>query len=41
LAEAIKKDLLLKILPILDSFNLAEKKIPSNEKDDKNLKGLF
>jgi len=41
LAEAIKKDMLLKILPTLDSFNLAEKNIPAKEKDDKNLKGLL
>jgi len=41
LAEAIKKDMLLKILPTLDSFNLAEKNIPTKEKDDKNLKGLL
>ena len=41
LAEAIKKDMLLKIFPTLDSFNLAEKNIPTKEKDDKNLKGLL
>jgi len=41
IAEAVKEDLVLRILPILDSFYLAEKTIPANEKEDENLKGLL
>ncbi|MDD5696693.1 MAG: nucleotide exchange factor GrpE [Candidatus Pacebacteria bacterium] len=41
ITEAMKEELLFKLLPVLDSFNLAEKNIPLKEKDDKNLKGLL
>ncbi len=34
-------NLILKILPILDNFELAEKNLSENLKDDKNVKGLL
>jgi len=34
-------DLILKILPILDNFELVEKKMPKELKGDKNVKGLL
>jgi len=34
-------ELVLKILPILDNFEIAEKKIPDNLKNDENIKGLL
>ena len=34
-------NLILKILPILDNFDLAEKKLPENLKNDENIKGLL
>ncbi len=34
-------DLILKILPILDNFELAEKKMPEQLKKDENIKGLL
>lgn len=33
--------IILKILPILDNFDLAEKKLPENLKDDENVKGIL
>jgi len=33
--------LILKILPILDNFEIAEKKLPENLKNDENSKGLL
>lgn len=33
--------LLLKILPILDNFEIAEKNLPENLKNDENVKGLL
>jgi len=33
--------LISKILPILDNFELAEKKLPENLKNDENIKGLL
>ena len=33
--------LILKILPILDNFEIAEKKLPENLKNDENVKGLL
>ncbi len=35
------EDLILKILPILDNFEIAEKKLPENLKEDDNVKGLL
>ncbi len=34
-------DLILKILPILDNFELVENKLPEQSKNDKNIKGLL
>lgn len=34
-------NLILKILPILDDFNLIEKKIPKDLKEDENIKGVL
>ena len=34
-------ELILKILPILDNFNLAEKKIPENLEKEENVKGIL
>ncbi|MBZ9571986.1 nucleotide exchange factor GrpE [Patescibacteria group bacterium] len=34
-------DLILKILSILDNFEIVEKKIPANLKNDENVKGLL
>ncbi len=34
-------ELILKILPILDNFDLAEKKIPENLKREENVKGVL
>ncbi len=34
-------DLILKILPILDNFDLVEKNLPANLKNDNNIKGLL
>jgi len=33
--------IILKILPILDNFEIAEKKLPENLKNDENIKGLL
>jgi len=33
--------LILKILPILDNFEIAEKKLPENLKNDENIKGVL
>jgi molecular chaperone GrpE len=33
--------LILKILPILDNFEIAEKKLPENLKNDENVKGIL
>ena len=34
-------DLILKILPILDNFDLVKKKLPENLKKDENVKGIL
>jgi len=36
-----KEEFILKILPILDNFDLAEKKLPENLKNDANVKGIL
>jgi len=36
-----KESLFAELIPILDSFNLAEKAIPEKEKGDNNVKGLI
>ncbi|MDD5569358.1 MAG: nucleotide exchange factor GrpE [Candidatus Pacebacteria bacterium] len=36
-----KEDFLLKLLPILDNFERAEKSIPQDKKNDENIKGLL
>jgi len=33
--------LILKILPVLDNFDVAEKKLPENVKQDENVKGVL
>ena len=35
------EELILKILPILDNFEIAEKKLPEDLKNDNNVKGLL
>ena len=35
------EELILKILPILDNFNVVEKKLPENLKKDENVKGIL
>ena len=35
------EELILKILPILDNFDLIEKKLPDNLKEDVNVKGIL
>ena len=35
------EELILKILPILDNFEVAEKKLPENLKNDENMKGIL
>lgn len=35
------EELILKILPLLDNFYLAEKKLPENLKNDDNIKGIL
>jgi molecular chaperone GrpE len=37
----IKKDILEELLPILDNFDLAERMIPEDKKNDNNIKGLL
>ena len=39
--EYVTESFSLKILPILDSFYLAEKNLPDNLKNDENIKGLL
>lgn len=34
-------DFILKLLPILDNFDLIEKKLPENLKNDENIKGIL
>jgi molecular chaperone GrpE len=44
LGEMVKyagENLILKILPILDNFEIAEKKLPENLKNDENVKGIL
>lgn len=44
LGELIKyasEGLILKVLPILDNFEIAEKNLPENLKNDQNIKGLL
>lgn len=41
LIKYIAEPLILKILPILDNFEIAEKKLPENFKKDENAKGLL
>lgn len=35
------EELILRILPILDNFEIAEKKLPENLKNDENIKGIL
>lgn len=41
LVKYVDVGLILKILPILDNFELVEKKLPENLKQDGNIKGLL
>lgn len=41
LSSYFNTDLILKLLPILDNLNLAEKKIPENLRKNENIKGLL
>ncbi|MDI6591728.1 MAG: nucleotide exchange factor GrpE [Patescibacteria group bacterium] len=41
LIEYANTELILKILPILDNFDLVEKKLPENLKKDENIKGIL
>jgi molecular chaperone GrpE len=41
LIDLLKEDLFLKIIPVLDNFNLAEQAIEKDKKQDKNIKGLL
>jgi molecular chaperone GrpE len=36
-----KESLVLKIIPVLDNFDLAERAIPGKDKEDKNVKGML
>jgi len=40
-AKFVKEDLILKILLILDSFDLFEKNLPENLKENPHIKGVF
>jgi molecular chaperone GrpE len=39
--EYANEELILKILPILDNFEVAEKKLPEDLNNDENIKGLL
>lgn len=41
LLEYGKEEMILKFLPILDNFDIAEKNLPDNSKEDNNVKGLL
>ncbi len=41
LTDYVKTSMILKLLPVLDSFDLAEKEIPDELKNDENVKGLL
>jgi molecular chaperone GrpE len=41
LIKYASEGLILKILPILDNFEIAEKKLPKELKNDKNIKGIL
>ncbi|OGZ70320.1 MAG: nucleotide exchange factor GrpE [Candidatus Staskawiczbacteria bacterium RIFCSPLOWO2_01_FULL_33_13] len=41
LAKYAKEDIVLKILPVLDSFHLAKKQLPDNLKEDTWIKGFL
>jgi len=41
LIKFAKEGMILKILSILDNFEIAEKSLPQNLKEDKNIKGLL
>ncbi|MBM3250672.1 MAG: nucleotide exchange factor GrpE [Candidatus Nealsonbacteria bacterium] len=41
LLKYVSEGFILKILPILDNFNLAEKKLPENFKKDDNVRGIL
>ena len=41
LLKYVAEPLILKILPILDNFEIAEKKLPENLKKDENVKGVL
>ncbi len=41
IVEYSNEEIILKILPILDNFNVAEKSIPQNVKKDGHVKGLL
>ncbi|MGB2761978.1 MAG: nucleotide exchange factor GrpE [Minisyncoccales bacterium] len=36
-----QEEMILKILPVLDNFNLVEKKLPQDLKDNPNIEGIF
>lgn len=36
-----REELILEILPLMDNFNVIEKKLPENSKKDENVKGLL
>jgi len=41
LLKYASEELILKLLPILDNFEIAEKKLPDTLKDEENVKGLL
>lgn len=41
ISKYTSEELISKILPILDNFNLVEKKLPENLKNDEYIKGVF
>lgn len=41
LLKYVAEPLILKILPILDNFEIAEKKLPENLKNNENIKGIL
>ncbi|MDD4410035.1 MAG: nucleotide exchange factor GrpE [Candidatus Pacebacteria bacterium] len=41
LSSYIKEDMFDGLLPVIDNFNLAEKMIPVDKKEDNNIKGLL
>jgi molecular chaperone GrpE len=41
LIDYAKEELILKMLPILDNFDIVEKKIPEDLKENENVKGIL